>query len=70
MSEIERAIDEAMWKATTLFHKLTDQEDPYAMHKAVESLPTAVLVYVLAGKTTRDLRHEMEGQRSTQGKTE
>ena len=47
----EQAIDEAMRHARLQFTHLESQEDPYAMHKAVESLPVEVLVEILRAKT-------------------
>lgn len=47
-----RAIDTAMENAAELFEIRKRQEDPYAMHKAVESLPVEVLIEVLSKKVT------------------
>ena len=53
--ETERAIDDAMWQAEKQYMNIED--DPYAFHKAVESLPVAVLVHLLAMKTAHELRN-------------
>ncbi len=37
-------IDECLYKARRLLAELEQQDDPYAMHKAIESLPMEVLI--------------------------
>jgi len=47
-------IDRAMDKAAQIYRS-SFNHDPYAMHKAVESLPTSVLAHILQGKLDDDL---------------
>lgn len=51
----EMNIDKAMEHAVEIFGARQKQEDPYAMHRAVESLPVAVLLDVLHKKTIGEL---------------
>lgn len=49
------AIDDAMTAAERAYHRLTAEEDPYAMHKAIESLPVPVLLYFANRQTDHEL---------------
>lgn len=50
----ELRIDLAMMKAWEVFN-LCSENDPYAMHKAVESLPTVVLLDILGRRASDEL---------------
>jgi len=49
------AIDEAMTASERMYHTLTSQDDPYAMHKAIESLPISVLLHFANRQTDHEL---------------
>lgn len=49
------AIDTAMNRAAIVYDNAMGADDPYAMHKAVESIPLAVLVNVIHRKTQSEL---------------
>ena len=51
----EDAIDYAMNVTEKKYHLLISQEDQYAMHKAIESLPVSVLLYFANRQTDHDL---------------
>ena len=47
----ERDVDDAMATAKRIFMQDENRHDPYAMHKAVESIPTIILQHLLAERS-------------------
>ena len=60
-AQIERALDDAMFAATTVFYQHSEKGDLYAIRKAVQSLPVPVLIQILASRTVHGILPEMEG---------
>jgi len=53
--EWERAVDKAMHTTKSIFMRDDNRNDPYAMHKAIESVPTNILQHLLAQRTKLEL---------------
>ena len=51
----ESVIDGSMYSAALRYERLNEQGHPYAMHKAVESISTAVLLEILGRRAKWEL---------------
>lgn len=56
--QLQISVDKAMDNACAIYARLKKQSDPYAMHKAIESLPTHVLSSILNDKLQSSMRSE------------
>ena len=56
----ERSIDDAMATAKRIFMQDENRHDPYAMHKAVESIPTIILQHLLAERSDSTLTPDVK----------
>jgi hypothetical protein len=56
---LEDTLESAVIRAERMYERFKEQADPYAMHKAIESLPVSILSRILNQKLEDQARMEM-----------